>query len=168
MNIVKVVLGAIAIFATACAFAESKIYGDWVLHTTDEGDAVVAMTGSDSGTTFGLVCRKDADGCYWSISSGNTCEDNSTSVYLINTDVGSASIETICQVANSGNNYVMLTPFDTITDVVRKSKSIGIAIPLDSGKFRVLRFSLTGSNQAMDAAYKVHEILRQNIGDEVL
>lgn len=58
-------------------------------------------------------------------------------------------MNTLCSV-NEGRSELILTEFDLIHEIIRKSDVIGIAVPMTLGHFKVVRFSLDGSNRALD------------------
>jgi hypothetical protein len=70
---------------------------------------------------------------------------------LVNSEHSALSMNTICSV-NDGRSELILTEFDLIHEIIKKSGIIGIAVPMASGHFKVVRFSLNGSIKAMDYA----------------
>lgn len=162
-----ILLCTLLVASSTCVAAERKI-GDWSLLVTDNKNGVFAYTTTETGAMFGLMCRAAQNGCLWTLRTGNPCEENTESHYLLNSDIGVISVESICQKTDEGSNYMHIGPFSDVEYIVKGAKALGIAMPLADGKFRVIRFSLIGSNQSVDAAYEIHEALRKSIDDEVI
>jgi hypothetical protein len=74
---------------------------------------------------------------------------------LLNSDSGASSISATCGIANSPalNKRSLLTidDFQLVLNTMLKDLDAGVAIPLASGQFKVARFSLEGSNEALAA-----------------
>lgn len=55
--------------------------------------------------------------------------------------------------------YSIIKETSTVQEVMMKSKNIGIAFPMGNGQFKVVRFSLIGSNAAINSAVKKAAIM---------
>jgi len=126
---------------------------DWVFSKLGGGSAI-AYTGNDSGSRLGVVCTA-ANECDAYVYSATGCDDGSKIPVLINTDSGSASFNVTCKNISSPSekqNFVFV--FDElkpILNILLKNQTLGLALPLASGQFKVLHFSLQGSNEALAA-----------------
>ena len=61
-------------------------------------------------------------------------------------------IEVVCRgKLDNGMYRYVFTDFEQIDDTVKKASRIGFAVPLAGDQFRVIRFDLMGSNEAIAA-----------------
>jgi hypothetical protein len=133
------------------ALAERENSGDWWISISENDGYTEAFTANESGSTFGLVCLTNIDRCFFYISPQTTCNDGSASIVLINSDAGALSSKVTC--TKLGDNfYSMIEDFDNVQSAIIKSNNIGIALPMESGLFKVVRFSLIGANAAIKKA----------------
>lgn len=145
--VIPILLGAMSHAALA------KDYGEWTV--SESPTYPTAITVNDSGNAFGQGCAEDAEACFWIILSETTsCQDGVQSPTLINASTGSYPLTAICTgtVKIGGTKYhrFVISPFDEVEKVVKESSGIiGLAIPLESGLFTVMRFNLSGSPAAL-------------------
>lgn len=78
-----------------------------------------------------------------------SCEEGDQYPVLANTDKGAVPIIVHCNARLDGLYRYVFTNFDAINDLVMKGSQIGFAVPLQTDEFRVVRFDLTGSSQAI-------------------
>ena len=158
-----VFLAALAPFSSA-ADAEAK-FGEWFSSVNDRGIAYAA-TMNDSGGALMNACDP-ADGlCTWYVLMQTSCEQNSTYVSLVNSSQGSSAHNLTCEGALTVGGkqlyrYIISDP-DTMDKVGAMVGMVGFAVPLDSGQFRVLRFSLSGSTAAVSHMRKLAEASPKN------
>jgi len=126
---------------------------DWVYQNAGNGTAI-AYTNNDSGSTLGVICIA-AQNCSVYLKTATACEDGAKYPVLVNADSGAVSASLTCEniaSASEKKNFVFVfDDFSTILSTIMKDQSIGVALPLASGQFRVTRFSLTGSNETLAA-----------------
>lgn len=125
----------------------------WTYGAMDDGSAAASTT-SDSGTQLVVYCVAKKQ-CYIFVRSDIGCDNGNKQVFLVNAESGAAPFTMTCtkldiagsksQFANSFDN------FKDILDIILENHSIAIAIPLISGMFQVVHFSLEGSNEAISA-----------------
>lgn len=144
---------------TAFAQTKSQKFQKWGVYNFP--DAPLAMTFNDSDNGLGPVCSEDSANCYWMILSSKTsCATGVESPVLINASSGSYSLMVSCTgTVNLGgvtyHRYV-LSSYEEMQGIAKSSNGlIGFAIPMDSGAFSVLRFDLSGSQNAL-ALFDVH------------
>lgn len=129
-------------------------FGDWTLVNADDGSGdVIAGTVNDSGReTLGYRCfLKDAK-CLYVLIAGTRCESGSEYPMLINSPSGAGPVTGMCLKGEVGDQLV-LTPYKAVEGPIQKSTGIlGIAIPMESGAFRGVRFSMRGGNAAIQEA----------------
>ncbi len=141
---------ALALF-TSLAQAEEVTFGDWTVVRADNGD-LVALTGQDDfSKVLAYRCLKELDRCLHVLIADVQCEDGSVYPVLVNAEYSALSMNTLCS-ENDGRYELVLTEFDLIHEILLKSHVVGIAVPMASGKFKVVRFSLNGSTKAMTYA----------------
>jgi len=131
-------------------YAANRVIGDWLISA--ENGIYETYTANESGSTLGLLCT-DSD-CSFYLRAGITCESGGTYLALINSESGAASHELSCAplTLNNKTEYVLLIgDIKPFAEVVMSSTTIGFAIPMANGQFKVSRFSLRGANKALEA-----------------
>jgi hypothetical protein len=98
---------------------------------------------------LGQYCYFNDDSCYYLVSLGITCEKNSEYPSILNSDAGVAAVDLICGHKYNAENVFFINPFDEVDNIIRKAKTVGFVIAMESEKFKVVRFSLSGSTYAM-------------------
>lgn len=139
----KVVLLA-ALLATGQAGAQERV-GDWQVLDADYGS--IASTRNDSGAEFGKICFRESGDCIWMFTAQTQCADAGETPALLSTAAGAIFVTLHC-FEQDGIKYNALSPYNLVSDAVKSPGRVGIAIPLTDGLFKVVRFSLTGSNGA--------------------
>jgi hypothetical protein len=145
---------ALSILASSPVEADQQtIVKNWTYGATGNGSAA-ASTASDSGTQLVVYCAAKKQ-CYIFVRSDIGCDDGNKQIFLVNAESGAEPFTMTCtkldipgsksQFANSFDN------FKEILNVILENHSIAIAIPLVSGMFQVVHFSLEGSNEAISA-----------------
>lgn len=147
-RVAKVLLAfGMLVGAYGVALAAPQQYGDWVV--TLSGEYQEAYTGNDSGSTFGLFCFNGA--CEFYVDSNNPCTENAAIPMLINSETGALSVKSKCvhlNVQRGRTRYVYSIMDTDVIDAISNGQAIGFAMPLESGKFKVVRFSLNGARDA--------------------
>ena len=155
MRIRAVVIGIVLVVATHVAVAEPKPVAikDWTFIDTGGGTGI-AKTINESGSVLGIYCIAKQN-CDAYMVSSMTCEVGSKYPGLINSDSGSFHASVTCRnIASEGEkpNYAFVfDEFDLIRNLMLKDHTVGVALPLASGQFKVARFSLEGSNETLAA-----------------
>lgn len=147
----KVMLALVAVlFPVASGAVEIvKNFNDWTVIKAEGGQDLIAVTINDVGHFIGFRCFAKDQKCVHVLSAKTACEDDQKYPILINSDYTAMSMEAVCGV-NGEAHELYLTKYDEIHQALKKGSAIGFAIPMESGKFKVVRFSLTGSEKAMD------------------
>ena len=125
----------------------SWTYGNWKV--SDMGDFSIASTLNDSQSAFGMVCGKT---CVWFVNFQKECENGQDYPAMINTPGGAYAIQLRCY--HLDDRALLTFSIDAKNDAnaMAKGGEIGFAFPLQSGKFGVSRFSLTGGAAATSKA----------------
>lgn len=133
-------------------------FGDWVVWKTS--DMQIASTENDAGATLGIICFNDAERCRAFIITTNSCRDGSEAPMMLNSAAGSASITTTCRhFPDKGDGKItmmsVVNEYDRIRDALESGGLVGIAMPMENGAFRVLRFSTGGATLAIKDAMRL-------------
>ncbi|WP_339774981.1 hypothetical protein [uncultured Methylophaga sp.] len=144
------------------SMADEFTSGDWIWSDSYVKDGFLfAATVTENGTYIGQYCYISEGDCYYMLNAKITCDSDSEHVTLVNSDIGSYTIKAICGHKVDDNNALYLYPFDEVDTMVKESNNIGVAIAMESGHFKVVRFSLSGSTKAISemraAASKLHD-----------
>ena len=154
-----VMFGIILIAWGASARAESTAFGDWFWDFSDNDDFVFAATMNSDGRILGQYCYYNEEYCIYVVSFGTLCTEGDKYPVLLNTETFSKSVEMVCGHIYKDANVFYFTDFDEIDSAVRSSPSIGYALAMKEGRFKVVRFSLSGSGKAIDAMREAAEPL---------
>jgi hypothetical protein len=143
---------ALLLVATSAVGADQqKIEKAWTFKATGDSGGI-AFTENGSGSTLGVVCSQSNPCKVW-LQTQNTCEVGATFPVLATSQSGAASHLLKCENVASGSekpDYAFLfDDLNAMLNVILKDHMIGFALPLASGEFRVVRFSLEGSNETL-------------------
>lgn len=121
-------------------------YGDWSFYPLR--DYAISSTTNSSGSVFGIICGKS---CSAFVNFTTTCTEGHYYPAMVNSEAGAFHINMRCYVIDKV--YLLSTDLsEQFKDTMETGGEIGFAIPLESGKFSVSRFSLTGSIPATKRA----------------
>jgi len=135
----------------ATSTAQTKSFGDWTVMISDDKNDLIAATTVDSDKWFGYRCFGKLGKCAHSLNLAIVCEDRKVYPVLVNSNYSAAAIDCTC--SKNGDSYELIPNYDAIHDLVIKSSGyIGFAVPMQSGQFKVVRFSLDGVKEAMALA----------------
>lgn len=129
--------------------AEIKANKDWFWDTSKQ-DFAYAATANDEGHILGQYCYYANGTCVYVVTLGIKCSQGAEYPALINSNIGAMEVRLVCG-HKTGNEYAFyLKSFKSIDDAVRQARYLGFAVAMDSGKFKVVRFSLSGSTYAIE------------------
>lgn len=143
----------------------SNTVGDW--YYSASGDLSEADTASSSGATFGMLCSRSLTNCVFYIRSDSTCDVGAQVPVLENAPNGAFQLTGTCQVIPAASGQIdalTLGPRKALESSLGADGVVGFAVPMDSGAFRVYRFSTNG---ALPAIYAVAHYASQPVGDQV-
>lgn len=138
------------------AHAKPKISKDWEwdINIDNEGsEYAYARTLNTEGRILGQICFISDGSCLYFVNLGVTCETNSITPSLINSDKATTSVSLVCNSKHPNYNnvfYVSKTQFNDVHKIVLSADNIGFAVAMKSGSFKVVRFSLSGSTHAIE------------------
>jgi len=127
-------------------------FGDWAVSRVTP-KLVIASVKNDAGYTFGSMCNPS--GCFAFFNPQIPCKDDSDFAVLINAPGTAFNAEIKCMVLGDINVYTL--PLEgSMADAMSIGGVLGIAFPMQSGEFRVARFSLTGAARATARAQQMN------------
>jgi hypothetical protein len=142
----------IALGASSLARAEDN--GKWTV-VTDDPAMMYAVTFNDSGALFGQYCYPEEGSCLWLLGASTQCEKGHQYPVLANADGGAIPLKLVCQGSSKTGNDVkytyVFTDFDAVSNLVKNASRIGFAVPLQADQFKVVRFEVDGSAEALAA-----------------
>lgn len=148
------------IFTAASLAAFTRLaWGDtWNAGLADSRTETYAFTVNQEGSIFGQWCDIKTVKCFWLVGIATSCEDRESYPVLINATKQAAPVTIQCfgKVKVEGRTLwrYVFTEFDDIDQIVRGNRMIGVAIPLDGGRFIVERFDAQGSVDALAKSHK--------------
>jgi hypothetical protein len=153
----KLMLRKFIVLATTLAagfplvtYAQNTRYADWQADLHGSSTLAEAFTVNESGSTFGFICFASINRCVYYISAHTTCDPDSKSAILINTDAGALDSTITC--TKFGDTYYStIENSNDLSNGIATSSTLGIALPMKGGQFKVVRFSLLGANAAIGA-----------------
>lgn len=143
-------------FLALCAstLARAEDYGKWTV-VTDDPTMMYAVVFNDSGALFGQYCYPDKGSCLWLISMSTSCEKDHKYPVLANSDGGAVQLTIQCQGSIGKGTDVkyayVFTDFDEVSNLVKNATRIGFAVPLQEDQFKMVRFEVDGSADALSA-----------------
>lgn len=132
--------------------AQAADFGSWFSDITTSGEAVFSATMNDSGNLLGQYCYLEQGNCVWLLGMDTACKEGDKYVVLANSDTGAAHISVYCGgQLKTGTYQYIFSEFDAVDNIVKEGSRVGFAVPLQRDNFRVVRFDLKGSKQAIVA-----------------
>lgn len=132
--------------------ASTGTSGDWHWDTS-AGVQSASVAAKGTGELFGVWCYEEQGACHFQMAPDFECEEGITVPVLINSDAGANYMSVTCMTTTKPNGstfyFVRFDDFNQILSFVIKGSWFGMAFPLQSGLFKVSRFSLNGSNAAL-------------------
>ncbi len=136
------------------ALAGERRVGDWA-SSTDDPERISAYTMNGAGSILSMSCpyTDGSRACFYAFSLQLGCVEDSRYPVLVNTDVGASHEMIICsgRTLDDGSTLYFFASYESINDTIRAASRIGIVFPAKGDQFEVLRFSLSGSRQCLEA-----------------
>jgi hypothetical protein len=129
--------------------AEEQFSKDWFWDVSGE-EFVYAGTKNGEGRLLGQFCYYSMGSCLYLVSLGINCEQGEKYSSIVNSDSGASGVQLICSEKADNENLMIIDAFDLIDNMVKEADNIGFAVPMKDGRFKVVRFSLSGSNHAIE------------------
>jgi hypothetical protein len=139
----------------ALLVASLPAQAEWLDGITNDGALLYAVAPNQDGNVLGQWCTASTDStCRWGVVLDIACADSGSTPALISGAKGGVSVNMVCDGSfESGKGKVYrfaFGPFDTVDELFRGGGTVGIAFPLASGRFQVIRFDMTGVGYAVD------------------
>ena len=153
VKIIKLIVLMIGAGTAVLGWAQSQ-YADWSTGPIPGGTGFFAVTMNDSGGMLGEYCYTAGASCVYLLAFSTGCEPGSQYPVLVNSDIGAQYLEVHCDgplPTVAGFYRYVFTDFSAIDKIVKGAIRVGFAFPLKGDEFRVIRFSLNGSNEAIAA-----------------
>jgi len=149
MKIIGLIAFVLASSMGTSAHSQDRTIGDWISGRMESNEGVYAGTMNDSKGILGQYCFSNSGDCIWLLANKTNCEEGSEYSVLVNSEAGALSTRVYC-FKNEGEPRFAFADFKSIDNAIRNASNIGIAFPLQSGTFKVSRFSLNGAAKALD------------------
>ncbi len=161
MRLLKLVLLSVFVVWPHFVLA-GQIYGAWLVDTTDD-DAIFAATVDDNENILGQYCFIEKETCIWILGMSAACNEGEKYPVLINADTGAYQMHAYCNAQPKHKRYwYIFSEFGQIDAVVKKAMRINFSVPLQGDQFKVMKFDLNGSNEAINLLRTVAEKKRKN------
>lgn len=147
--------------AVAPLFPEER-YGEWYVNMS--GRSAFASTKNDSGSALGVICNSS---CAFFINPLIPCKQDARFPVLVNSPAGAFPVTLMCTQLERRYLYTA-TVSGTLLDAMEIGGELGVAMPMESGQFRVVRFSLTGALKATTRAFELSEAGKEDTGQKGL
>jgi hypothetical protein len=156
-RILVALLAATGLLTASVTCAETKQvneqYGDWtVMNGEGAPDRYNAITPSTDGEGYLIYSCHVKSTCFLTMLITSSCDVGASYPMLMNSDSGAAAVFTTCIEVHdemSSAEYSFDDPDTTLAETVFTDSRIGIAVPMADGKFKAVRYSLMGSDEAM-------------------
>jgi hypothetical protein len=121
--------------------------GDWTV-IGGSSDVVITSVGNNAGSVFGVVCsHRMTEGCAAFLNPSIECDDGHKYAALVNAPAAAFAVTLVCEKIDDMFLYTL--PLEGgVADAMSVGGVLGIAFPMQSGQFKVARFSLTGAARA--------------------
>jgi hypothetical protein len=131
----------------------SEDYTDWsVMNGEGKPARYNAITTSTDNEGYLVYSCHVKGSCFLTMLVTATCEIGASYPMLMNSDSGASSVQTTCVDIHTdlgAAEYQIEDPDAVLAETVFNDMRVGIAIPMADGKFKAVRFSLLGSQEAM-------------------
>jgi hypothetical protein len=135
----------------------NETYGDWTVSDLGDGD-FMAVVANNAQSSFGTVCGRSTE-CAAIVDLDTACTAGDKFPALINAPAGAYSAELEC--IKAGKGFMFTLPIDNdLTEAMSVGGVLGFAVPMQSGQFKVVRFSLTG---AARATARIHQLAQGRV-----
>jgi len=134
---------------------------EWIWNV-DDPDLPYAATANSAGNLLAQFCVPSDGNCFYAVSLGIDCDEGDEYTALANTKGGATTVDLVCGTEHdeeTGAHAFVFQDFGEIDDLVRTYDRIAFAVAMRDGEFKAVRFSLDGSNQALDLMRKAAERL---------
>lgn len=157
---IRLFIAGLIQFMSLVVMAEVQISKDWVWDLSG-AEYVYAATINEDGRILGQYCYFSDSSCIYLVSLGITCKAGSEYPSILNSTAGVVDVKLICGHEYQGENVFIIKPFDDVDNLVKQADNVGFAVAMEEGTFKVVRFSLSGSNHAIEMMRLGAEMLNE-------
>ncbi len=163
------VLALLSVFVCLPVFSAEKTHKDWVIDTTGS-DYFYASTVNNSGHVFGKYCYFGDQQCLFLLGIDISCKTGNKYPVLVNAESGALNMNLVCADKVGQQQVLIFDNFEQIERTAKESNKLGVAIPMESGQFKVSRFSMSGSTYSLEAMTNEAEkhLATTNLDSELL
>lgn len=144
MTMKELVLAGALVLANNTFAGDTETIGQWSINRGEGGS--IASTTSDSGAIFGLICFDDT-ACAYFINPLLSCIKDINVPALAAGEAGALGLSGTC--TPLGDNRFIYIFNESLDEMIAGSGTIGIAVALEDGQFKVFRFNMNGSIQTI-------------------
>lgn len=137
------------------ARAAETTFDDWFLidAADQSGDVIAGTSTPDGKEILGYRCFLSNNTCIYVLLTKSHCEVKGKYPYLLNAPDGAWHITAECVQTDDSSSQLRLSPYKNLETALQAQRGIiGIAMPMQTGQFRAVRFSLSGGRDATRAA----------------
>ena len=156
----SILLGLWSLIFSPISFSQAQISKDWHWDLS-YSDYAYAATANSDGRILGQYCYYADGSCVYLVSLGILCESGAEYPSILNSNTGAVDVRLICGDKYQGENVFFIKPFDDVDNIVLTASTIGFAVAMEEGTFKVVRFSLLGSTHAIKMMQLGAEIIRK-------
>lgn len=128
---------------------EFQRFGEWSSGWSKENNASYAITSNESGSALVMECRVSTGKCRWILAGDVRCDSGEAYNVLASSSVGATAFEMTCiSATDDPKGRLSFNDYSLAYNVITDGDNIGIAVAMESGRFRVIRFSLSGSSKS--------------------
>lgn len=138
----------IALILPTVSFAQ-KI-GSWQVVLETPG-MQIAKTTNDSNSVAGVICFASDKSCNAYINADVGCEENAKYPLMINAKTGANSVVATC-ITLDKTQFLVINELNVAVAAFESGGEVGFAVPMQNGKFRVVRFDCVGATAAIRQA----------------
>ena len=151
LRFISTALLAFIIVCGGSAYGQVQAFGDWKVDLSDPS-VYAAVTVNDSNHELGQYCFFDSDSsCDWLFETSTSCIEGSKYPVLANADSEALYLEVLCLGEIKGGYAYAFTDFVKVDKLIRVSKRIGFAVPMEGDAFAVVQWNLNGVTNALSA-----------------
>lgn len=166
MKLQRFKLLLVALFLLPAQAISDEQIGDWYFKDSIEG-IQIANTVNTSELAAGVLCALTTGTCSAYIATTTGCSEGGLYPMMINSAVGAFLISSKCTEI-SGDRFLVIQEFPETRAAFESGGEVGFVLPLESGQFRVMRFSTKGATAAINKAMTKPETSHIHTTDELL
>lgn len=151
MRSITALMSLVLCLVSTVVAAQTRTFRDWQVMVSDDKKDLIAATSVDGDKYLAYRCFGKTGKCVHVFSLAAECEDGKSYPVLVNSSYSALALTCTC--SKNGSRYELIPEYDRFNRILKGGTGyIGFALPMVSGQFKVVRFSLTGAQDAMALA----------------